>query len=757
MIRSVAWVLFPALLVAACTTYDAARLSGPELAAQGKAALSTRDWGEALDAANRGLDLDDGNLTFHYVAAIARREIGSGLLSRSSAWRSSRRHFEWILNRDSLFEDVLYQYALLERYQGNRDRALELARAQIAKKPGLPGPQIGIYKLYRYFLGVENPAGVRAWLTGQPGELPRYFAAEAFRREGNFAAADSILMVLLQNPGEVSPQAVRLSLARLRYAQGEPLAAEAEYWKGVDGLETVLGSAILFEDLKYVVSDRELDEYAALDSIGARRDFFRSFWNSRNPSIALGMNLRLREHIRRFLFAESHYEYFGFRSRFNNPDELHEMKLPETFALNDEFNDMGLIYIRQGEPDDVLRANLSPYDNEQELFNPNGRQVHMAPLDSEPMFGSRIMVEESRERLWEGLRLMSRQQDPSEAWLFEATRETPKMVFFFEKHNTAGNNWRLSPTPSSDAMISDLMMWDVNYQLLAAERSINRIGAENEVKVVSTVLASRALTTDKITLDKKTEVFQFPHAIDVFRAPDGRSLVDVSYAIPLAVLSRGVPDSVKSIPVEIGFALIDAKSHAAAVQRDTIQVGLVRTRTGTIIDLIRYTVPPDSYAVSMHMRPLLADMIGTWKQSLTVRDFSGPGFMMSSVQFLRSSTEKGALAIDGVKVVQSPFRTHERTEPFYVYFQLYNLVPDRSGETSYITVCTLYPRGKKEEGRGIVVNTCQKTGKEDKAAVLCPLDLRSIDPGRYTLVVSVTDRKRVMTLTSERDLDVIKP
>ncbi len=45
-------------------------------------------------------------------------------------------------------------------------------------------------------------------------------------------------------------------------------------------------------------------------------------------------------------------------------------------------------------------------------------------------------------------------------------------------------------------------------------------------------------------------------------------------------LLMSLPDTVRSIPVEVGFSLIDAKTHHAAAHLDTLQVGLSRTRTG---------------------------------------------------------------------------------------------------------------------------------------------------------------------------------
>lgn len=149
-------------------------------------------------------------------------------------------------------------------------------------------------------------------------------------------------------------------------------------------------------------------------------------------------------------------------------------------------------------------------------------------------------------------------------------------------------------------------------------------------------------------------------------------------------------------------------------------------------------------------------MISTWRQTLRVRDFSRPDFMLSSIQFLKPSTEIGLLNIDGVKVVQSPFRAQLRTEPLYIYFQVYNLVPDAFGNRSYRTECILLPKYEEDIGKGIVVYKNEKTGQEEMAAVFCQIDVHSVNPGQYNLIVRVTDRKRVQTLTGVRDLEIVK-
>lgn len=718
--------------------------SVPALTGLGKIALLDRKWSEALAMAKQSWDIDKGLILPHYIAAIAYRELGITQF-RHADWRSSRDQFEWILHRDSTFLDALYQFALLERYADAPRHALALAHAQLALKPGMEGPCLGIYKLYTYFVATEDTSEIMPVFRMQPGSIPLFFAAEALRRKGDLPAAEHMLLDLLANPHDVCPQALHLALARLRMGQGDPVGAEREYIRSIQELHTSLGAMLLLQDVKYIISDAELEYYERLHSTQEQKGFFLTFWNFRNPSLALRGNLRLQEHISRRKVAEERYEYYGFRTQFNNPDNLSELSFPRAFALNEELNDMGLVYMRQGEPDDILRKNPSPFDD-QELDD------RLQPLKGE------IRTKEGGELATQITdRFKHTQKDPSESWLYTATPETPRMIFHFQKRNTAENNWRLTLTPANDMLADELQQWDVRYRRLYEGRETDRAVAEKQVKKDSKSFVGYALTTEKQTWEKTKEIFRFPHSIDVFRAPGGQSLLDVSYAVPIGPLAHLLPDSVSAVPVEIGFSLIDARSEHAAVQLDTLQIGLSHRQAGVIIELIRYTVPPDSYAVSMHIRSLRSNILGTWRQTLRVRDYSRAGFSLSSIQYLRPSLEKGAISIEGVKVIQSPYETHLRTEPLYVYFQIYNLVPDLTGTTTFETECILVPEDERDPAKGVVIKKRQKTGKDETAAEFYPLDVHAVSPGRYTLFVRVTDAKRVATITAERALSIVQP
>jgi len=737
-------------LALSCARDESVRTEGDgvRIAALVRAAdslIAKRQWGDALSLAKEVIAADTGNFEGRYYAAIARRELGAfayrgesdGAHSRFGDWGDSRRNFMWILDRDSSFKDALYQYALLLRYEGDRTGALNADLAQIRRKPDLIGPQVGLYRLYRAFMAEEDSARFVAWLSALPGSIPRLYRAETQRRHGDLSGAKSALASLLARPGDASPQAIRLSLARVLFSEGDLSGAEREYRAAIDELDSRLGGGILFEDLKYIVTDDEIASYAGCDSIGRVRDFFRAFWNFRNPSPALRSNLRMLEHIRRMIYAEQHFEYFGARTWFNNPDRDHELRFPLAFALNDEFNDQGLIYLRQGPPDDVIRQAFSPNDGVRSFGSPlNARRVGTPPGMTGPPPASA--------------------DDLFESWLYEAMPESPRMIFHFEMHNAVGNNWRFVPLPSLDAMLGDLAIWDARYQRLFDEPASGRLLLQAQLKNDMRETVEYALSTEKLTWENRKETFQFPHHVDVFRAPGGQSLVDISYAIPRAALPSSIPWTVASIPMEVGFSLFDASARHVVVRCDTLQVSVAARPAAVPLHLIRCTVPPDSYAVAMHIRPLQGGKIGTWHEPLRVADFSLPRLQVSSIQLLEPSSEQGALEIDGVKVAQSPFRAHVRTEPLLVYFHVYHLVADALGATSYVTRCILVPPDHADSERGIVLFSREKTGTSEMADEFYSINVNTVAPGAYRLVVSVTDRKRVETVVAGRDIELIK-
>ena len=671
----------------------------------GKVAIEQREWGEACDQFQEAMDRDTGSLAARYFGGIARREYGAQVawMFRQKQWRKSFDNFAWVIARDSLYEDVLYQLALLYRYRDELPAALDLGRRQIELRPHLYGPALGLFKLYRYAVAVTPPGDIFALLGERHDPFAAYFAGEALRRERRYGDAEQLLRGLLEHGCGVPVQAVCLSLARIRFALGDDAAGEELYWRGIDRIDSWLGAAVLFEDIKYIVTDAEVAKYDSVASDRKKKLFFRLFWNLRNPSPASRTNIRLAEHERRIVTAEREFEYYGFRTHFNDPDKMHYLRFPRAFLLNGEFNDKGVIFIRHGRPDDAQRT-----------------------------IGEEL----------------------NECWLYNAREDSPRRIFYFTQSNSAGNNWRLTSFPEDRQMWEDLVMWDQTYNRLLNGDAMERGELEDRLRDQSGIMVAGGLSSDEHQWKKETKVFAMPHAVAAFRTAGGKTLVNVSYAIPVGDIAGSLPDTAGGFRVEVGLSMSRPDGVILASALDTLSLRRPSGDGASFVELYRFTLPPDSVRIAMMARPLEADMVSAWEMQVRLPAFPGGLPMLSDVEYLLPSASKSSIEIEGLKVIASPFDAVPRSRPLYVYWQMYNLTKDIEGKTAWRTRVLLTPGDDGPGEKSLVVYQKDHAGDDESAAELAKINLATFDAGTYTVTVEVTDGKMVRTFSRSRPVRI---
>jgi GWxTD domain-containing protein len=377
------------------------------LLGHGRASLARNEWGDAKESFMRLVEKDTGDIEGHYYAGIAYRELGKtkAWVLRNMDWGESREHFWRVLARDSTYADVLLQYARLMECKSDYPSAIAAGHAQIIKRPDLATGRIGLFRLYRSFVANDRSSAIE-WLQNQGTPIAHYFLAEAARRENRLDDAEQILRDLLATNALPLRQPIFLSLAKIDARRGNIDSVEQDFWRAVDDLYTELGADLIFEDLKYLATDQEVENYGRLETPAKKNVFFHTFWDARNPASTGSANVRIAEHYRRLVHAEENFEYTGFRIGFNNPDRYKDLSFPRSYFLNQEFNDKGLMYLRHGEPASIQRT--------------------------------------------------SEGADPSESWLFEGTETQPRRIFHFQKKNAIGNNWRLIPYPDDPRLVAAL-------------------------------------------------------------------------------------------------------------------------------------------------------------------------------------------------------------------------------------------------------------------------------------------------------------
>jgi hypothetical protein len=701
----------PLLLGAALMTSpprgDSRRPGGPcdSLLTHASAALQREDWAEGARLSEEAAGDCGGSLEAHYYGAICRRETGkrTSFLLREIQWDKAREHFLAVFSRDSSYRDILYQYAVFREYDDELDDAVEIARNQILRHPEQVESQVGLFRIGRHYIAETDERQARQSLEARPDAYSQFFIAELLRRHGQFKQAETILLRLQETTG-FPPQATCLSLARL-YAslgkEGEGLA-QASYWNGVDNAVSPLGDALVFEDLKPVISDDELERYRGLHTARERIDFFHAFWESRDPAPASPVNARLIEHFRRYAKAEKEYEFFGLRTLATNPDPTLLGRLPQSSLLNHEFNDMGLIFLRHGAPDAIQATSSSGDDNV--------------------------------------------------SWLYNGSGDAPARIYLFARHLRVANDWRLTSLPTDPQMRSKVAMWDYRYGIDPLRWP--QVAADLESEGASTV--SAALRSEHHRWEATTKEVVVPHAIDAFRAEKGKTLLDISYAITLEDFIGTGGDTARTLPVEVGISFIPVKGGRSRREIDTIRVPVSPGAQGAFVSLFRRTLDPDSLRVSMHVRSAGETVIGTWSEFINVPAFGHTAFSLSDIQLLLPSTMPASIVIDGVRILQSPFRAYRRSAKLYSYLQIYNLVKDREGKTRYTATYDLIPRDPLRPEDSIRLGEVTRDLTEDSRAEFLPVDLSAVPPGRYLFRVTVTDRKRVESLARSREIDILR-
>jgi hypothetical protein len=683
----------------------------------GRSYFALGQWGDACDAFEALVKRDSADILAHYYLGRSLRELGTtkAWLLRKGDWRRSREAFFWVFRHDSTFRDAFYQYALLLDYDDDHPGAIAAGHTQVRLRSDLTDAKLGLYTLYRRFI-LRQPGEAVTWLQSQKTSLARFFLAEAYRREEKLDEAEKILRDMEADHSLPLVTPLYLTLARIAAMRNQPELSKLYFINAVNAIATNLAADLVFEDLKYLATDSEYDAYRRLTTPDEKVLFFKSFWDRRNPAAVGVENSRIGEHYLRLVRAEKEYEYTGFRNRFTNPDEFRELSFPRTYALNQEFNDKGLIYIRHGAPDNIVRS--------------------MQMLDA------------------------------AETWVYEATDREPRRMMHFAKRNTIANYWRLMPYPKDTALISDLQTFDVRFRDLLGNNPSARERMTEDVKRQSQETVKAALSTEEHTWEADMKPFGVPVSVDAFRSTDDRTLVDISYALPLANLAHGLPEGEQHMPSEVALAIRTESGYDLVAKCDTLPLSPPKMENGMFIGLYRFLLPPGSYALAFHAKSLRGNSFGSWKGTKRIAAHT-PTLSLSDIEFLLPSTSASTLEIDGVKVIPSPLYAYSLDKPLMVYFHAYNLVKDMFGNTAtearyYMTPLQngapslrFDPENPPEDV--VELETKRRDGKESTSANFASLNVRDLSPGLYQLTVVLTDRKQFSTVVGSKSVILISP
>jgi len=686
----------------------------------GQIEAEQENWGEVKDWMAKALKNDPDDILAVYYLGISYRETGKfkALLLRRRDWNRAQKYFKSLIDKAPTFRDIFFQYSILLKYKKQYDEAIKLSERQLEITPDNITVEKGLNQYYDLFIFNEKEATVRDWLKTRKNQRVQYYLGELMRRNKNFVDADSIFSSLLIMPDlKIYKTLVRQSLSKLHFQQDKPKEAEEFYKQSIDSIQTQGDAEMVFEDLKYILSDKEYEEYLFTETIQEKKEFYKKLWVIRNPIPASNFNYRIREHIRRVLYADRYYRFDGFRTLLNNPDKLHYLEFPQVFELNDKYNDKGLIYIRHGQPD----------DHATELHGRGG------PLPASSNVEAIIQ---------------------NESWLYYSRTNNPKLIFHFViDKNATGNNWRLIPTISLD-MVDSRLNWDPIFnRMKMVESQAEYMGFQHEMALKSRENVYRGLNTDQHSWHKNIEPIHFPFYVCTFRENEKLSRFELYYSLNFNDIWSNINDLTASEHISVNCGIYDEAWNEIDRVEKNIPMQKIKSATESSeywLDEIIFKVKPDKYKVSIAANVPNENKLGAYKFNSGVSSYLSKKLTMSSIVLatdIKASDQVDTFYKNGFRVLPNPDLKFNKKNLLHIYFEIYHLpsIPGKNTEFYVVYNFKLLEKKRKNvfsrisglfsQNKPLTANTIERFAKDEFSVEYLALDLSKNEPGLYELEV----------------------
>ncbi len=676
------------------------------------------NWEYARLWAERTMKLDYNNPGARLIYAKSCRERGyiRPQPLRFFDWKDAKKKFLQVMEVDSSFNKVLYEYAV---FQGYKKEFMDGIKTLEAHRKYYPEDIKAFEKQNYYydaicFLGEDED--IRE-LKQMDTDLARFYYGEYCRQHDMLEQADSVFQSL-DGSRSISPTLYDFALAKLAVQQERYTDAERLYMAAIDTMATRMDVNFVYNDMKYVFSDAEFEYYDKIADKTDVRTFFKKSWLRRNPLPASPSNPRLIEHLKRMVYAEKNYRIVRVGKYRWSPQQWEINQVPHVYTLANRFEDRGVVYIRHGEPADKAIA-----------------------------FGGDLFDEwmqtSGKERWNESLR-------NGESWLYPASGTTPKMIFHFAMGNEAEP--RLVPILPR-IMVQDCYNWDKKYaSYLNSHDYVEVMQFEGDIVRENRKNIEIGLETDRHQWDREAHPIDMPFYIAAFAAPLGQTRYELYYSIPPQTINN---DSVSYYDLDLGLGIYDLQWDEIETTHKAIPVEDIIQQDDSLYawtDQFTFTLDTIDHAISFYAKTKDLMHVGGHKFKLVPRTFNDTELCMSDLELARqlesSENSDGKFIKNQLRVVPQPSLKFNPKNPVYVYFEIYNL-PVTQSRLEYQIQYKVNQKKAAKKGflsnlpgfKGNLLKEQSATLERYSASRFSPesigLDMSAMEPGEYEIEVRI--------------------
>jgi hypothetical protein len=308
--------------------------------------------------------------------------------------------------------------------------------------------------------------------------------------------------------------------------------------------------------------------------------------------------------------------------------------------------------------------------------------------------------------------------------------------------------------------LQDRITWGSAYERLLRGDPLEQLKLEDDLAQKSREAVDRGFRTDRLSWDKGVQPLNAFAYAAFFKASDGNSYFDLYYALPMPTtedLSRaGVINP--NILCEHGLVLHDLQWNRVHRIHDQITNRQIANpgQTPFLVGQYHFTVKPDSYHVAFFVQQPATKRVGGWKNDLRVPRFDEGRLAISSIVLASAiepvSANNDPFVRNGLRILPNPYKRFPHAKPVYVYFEVYNLMANAEGRSSFAIEYTTLLRKEKKSGAKKVFSilggdskpaTTLVTEREVEATTsteYVALDLERAGKGDFRLSITIKDK-----------------
>src|SRR2546425_12055332 len=473
----------------------------------------------------------------------------------------------------------------------------------------------------------------------------------------------------------------------------------------------------LQEEVPYVITDEERGAFRKLSTDEEREQFIEQFWERRNPNPGSPENEFKEEYYRRIAYANEHYA----------------SGIPGWKA------DRGRIYIMYGPADEIES-------------HPSGG-TYMRPPEEGGGETSTYPFETWRYRYIDGIgtNIILEFVDPTMTGEFHLTIDPGEKDALLHVPNAGLTQLESMGMASKRDRFSRSDGMTTGRALGGEPESMNeftrldlyaKIFKPPEVKFKDL----KAVVTSRLT----TQLLPFDVRADFIRVTDESVLTPITIQVANRDLQFQNKDGVMHGVLDIFAQITTPSGRYVNTIEESVVLDVPEHDFQTYVthrSVYQKAVPlrPGRYRLSVVVKDDLNGQMGSMEQGIRVPRFGDDKLSSSSLiladliqQIPTSQVGSGMFVIGGTKVRPSVNRSFTRDQNLGIYMQVYNLgVDPKTHKPSGQVEWNIMKDGKsiltKSEPTGQIPNASQQVTLEKV------MPLNSLQPGRYTVQIKVTD------------------